>query len=234
MGSTSVLFKKKNFKLSRFLEKTLNPKNYTFSTYILILTNFIVLLIAILEKWSFGYLLFAYLGQNFIIGFFTFFKIRNAKKYIPLNMYKTSQINNKHVTKKRKGGPKSASSFFLLHYFGFNFMYLFFLLFFVGLEVSSKIGYITINPLTIIPFFNMTPLYLSWGIFFVNHLISFIIYSQKEKNNKKDLGRLMIQPYPRIIPMHLLFLIGGELISFMFLKTVIDVMMHNFEHQQTL
>jgi len=55
---------------------------------------------------------------------------------------------------------------------------------------------------------------------------------------KPDPGSMMLAPYARILPMHLTIILGSNyatststLALFLFLKTVMDVIMHLVEHR---
>lgn len=212
------------------LKDSINPKNYDLSTYSLILSNLIVLIFALIQQWNILYILWIYLGQNFIIGFFAFLKILSIKKFRTDGV----KINNTNL-KPTNDSKTKAGLFFLFHYGGFNLVYTFFLLFFSGLALYEKLGGITVNPFVLAANSDINYLLISWGIFFINHLFSFVYNYKSDINSNKNLGEMMIFPYIRIFPLHLLMFIGGIfgsiLVTFMFLKTIADVSMHNIEHK---
>ncbi|MEK6933576.1 MAG: DUF6498-containing protein [Nanoarchaeota archaeon] len=84
------------------------------SAQLLLLTNILILIIAILQQWPFSTLIATYFIQNLIIGFFHFFRIIYLKNI------------------KKKENTAFTAFFFLVHYGIFHFVYFIFLkIFFV-------------------------------------------------------------------------------------------------------
>jgi len=70
--------------------------------------------------------------------------------------------------------------------------------------------------------------------FFINHLFSFLKFKEEIINSRPNIGELMVEPYVRIIPMHLMayfMTIGPSLLVFMLLKSFADVISHKIEHR---
>ncbi len=213
------------------IKKYIHPRNYNLSTYSLILTNIIVIIFAIVQQWNLLYILWIYLGQNFIIGLFAFLKIISIRKF------KTDGVKFNNIElKPTKSAKIKIGLFFLFHYGFFNLIYAVFLLFFSGLALYEKLGGITLNPFILVGHSDINFLLISWAIFFINHLFSFIYNYKNDIDSNKNLGKMMLFPYIRIFPLHLLLFIGGMfgslIVSFLVLKTVADVLMHNIEHNQ--
>ncbi len=221
---------KYNPNLFTIIKDSINPKNYNLSTYLLIVSNIIVIIIALVQHWNLLYMLWIYLGQNFIIGFFAFLKIITIKKF------RTDGVKFNNADLKPTNSSKiKIGFFFLLHYGLFNLGYAFFLLFFSALALYEKLGGIKLNPFVLASHADINFLLIGWGIFFINHLFSFIYNYKEDVNSNKNIGSMMLFPYIRIFPLHLLMFIGGMfgslLISFSVLKTIADVLMHNIEHR---
>ncbi|HPM86105.1 MAG TPA: DUF6498-containing protein [archaeon] len=188
----------------------------------LLFSNLFVIFVAVLVNWNLMELLWVYWGQSVIIGIFNFLKI--IKVYFPHN--KEYVFIN--------------ALYFLVHY---NFFLLGYLLFLVVLSFIPDV-FVSLGQINFLNFF---PVFLiTMGIFFINHLFSFLYYSKKVQNysfDKPDLviARLEFRPYVRIIPMHLTLLFGSfsvllgfnsVVIFFLLLKTFADLKMHISEHKE--
>lgn len=193
----------------------------------LLISNLLVLVIAIVQGWGFMNLLWAYFFQNLIIGLFVYFKI--------LLLSNSNKLDNL-IKIERAGKIKKVSmpivgfftaSFFAMHYGFFHFIYSVFLLSFDKFPI------------------NWEAVLISSAIFFANHLFSFISNFQKDKDNATNqavsIMNLMISAYKRIFPMHIIIIVGGMflaagifpvpiLILFVLLKTFVDIKMHQREH----
>ena len=129
----------------------------------------------------------------------------------------------------------SVAFFFILHYGFFHLVYFGFLVEFLA---NGRDFSFTMDVFSIL---------IMGFIFFLNHLFSFW-YNKKEFEEKKpNIGKIMLFPYSRIIPMHLtiifsgIFIVSGsingfELFSisvlfFLILKTIADLTMHIIEHR---
>jgi len=197
------------------------------STLFLIVSNIMLIFLAIFENWDIITIMFIFWSQSVIIGIFTFFKILDLKNFTVDGFY----INNRQA-KPTMTTKRGAAFFFLFHYGFFHFVYLIFIL---GGPFFSKSSSTVFTESTIL---------IAVSIFFANHLYSFIYNREKNANKKQNIGKVMFFPYMRIIPMHLtiifgsFFLISGfpqfSLILFLLLKTGVDVAMHLIEHKQSL
>lgn len=115
----------------------------------------------------------------------------------------------------------SKAFFFAFHYGFFHFIYAIFLFnFFQG---NAK--------------FNFQNFLFGFLIFFANHLFSFIQNKTQDEKLKVNIGTLMFQPYIRIIPMHLIIVLGAilgnqtKLIFFLVLKSLTDLITHIIKHK---
>lgn len=188
------------------------------SAWMLFLSNCFVIILALVQQWYIGELLWVYWLQNIIIGFFNWRRISNLKNFDT----KGFKINGRPAepTEKTK---KSTARFFLIHYSIFHLAYLVFLIF--------------ATPV-------LEPRFLVHGaiglaIFLSNHTFSYRYNKERDAAGCPDIGNMMFFPYLRIIPMHLIIFIGayfggGSMITlffFLILKTAVDLLMHVIGHR---
>ena len=192
------------------------------SGIILLLANLLTIALAVLFEWKLAVVLWGYWLESVIIGLFTVARllnlgIRMKSAFIFLFML-------------------FLSVFFCFHYGMFHFVYMTFLLMFDVFRISlSDLGTVL----------------LLGGIFFISHLFSFVKNSLKEKLKFMDVPELVgymnfMEPYSRILPMHLTILASAFLLSgiitrpgnietivlviFMLLKTIVDFRSHQAKH----
>jgi len=196
------------------------------SAKVLVLSNLITIVLAVVFSWSIMIILWSYWLQSIIIGFFNFFKILTLKEF-STDGYKS---NGREVP-ATTGTKIGTAFFFAFHYGMFHLIYSFFLL---GFSFASS-G---------ISFEEIGFVFLSGIIFFVNHLFSFLYFKSKPQK-KQNIGAVMFFPYLRIIPMHTTIIFGGMflftgigsafvLVLFLSLKTIADLAMHSIEHREQL
>ncbi len=190
---------------------TQRPFYKDISFWVLLFSNSITISIAIKENWSLITVVTVYWIQSCIIGLFNVLRMLSLKTTEPL------YINKKPVLKETK---YVAAVFFTFHYGLFHLVYGAFLLFF-ALVSESKI--------------NLFYLVITSVIFFCDHLFSFNYNRKRDEQKKRGIIRLMFFPYARILPMHVIILVGiisgGSLFLFLGLKTLADVIMHVVEHE---
>lgn len=184
------------------------------STVSLLISNLLVIILAIIQKWDISTVLWVYWIQSIIIGFFQFWRILSLKKFSTENF----TINNKPALPTTQTKLFTAF-FFLFHYGFFHFIYAIFLF-----------NFFTKQPL------DFTYLFLGGLIFFLNHFFSYQHNKVADEQKIQNLGQLMFYPYARIIPMHLIIVFGAllsqsTLIVFLLLKTLGDLLMHTIKHQ---
>lgn len=187
------------------------------STLFLLLSNLFALILAVIQRWNVSDLMWVYWGQSVVIGYFNWRRIRL------LNQFSTDglRINRRAVPATRET-QRQVASFFAIHYGGFHAGYLIFLL-------AQNL------PLTMA---SVTGIAAGIAVFAANHRFSFLHNLDRDLARKPNLGRVMVFPYARIIPMHLTIVLGGHLgaesvgrlVLFLALKTGADVLMHVIEH----
>jgi len=187
----------------------------------LIGANLISIILALKEGWSLQDLMIIYWAQSVIIGVFS------AKRMLALTEFTTAGMSQdgKPLSATRKT-QRSMAGFFAMHYGGFHFIYLVFILSDERNAFDGNLFYLTLCVL----------------VFVVNHYFSFIEYRNQDANRKPNIGNIMFFPYLRILPMHLTIIVGGAigsagtgaLLFFLVLKTIADVIMHRIEHSAAL
>lgn len=98
--------------------------------------------------------------------------------------------------------------------------------------------------------FSDTGIWISCGVFFANHLYSYIAYNHRWHQGAMDIAEQISLPFRRIIPMHTTIIFGGilllilqvigiqstlpVLVLFLVIKTSSDVAAHIDKHQLKL
>jgi hypothetical protein len=189
------------------------------SLWVLFLSNLFTGIMAVMENWRIGDLIWVYWGQSVIIGIF------NVKRMLALRTFSVDglKLNGKPVTADRKT-QVSMAAFFSIHYGFFHLAYLFFLA--SGIMASSPKQSWIENGLCL-------------TAFLAHHAFSFRRNVERDTAGKPNIGTLMFFPYARIIPMHVTLIFGGLfskestglLVFFLSLKSAADMAMHAVEHR---
>jgi hypothetical protein len=184
------------------------------SFWVLLAANGATMWYALAGSWSLSTILVVYWVQNVIIGGFNVMRILSLKKFSTEGFY----MNDKPLPQNGRA-KKQTATFFAFHYGFFHFIYLVFLVVDSG---SVNLKYVL----------------MGGTMFFFDHLFSFKHNIERDKQKIQNIGHLMFFPYARIIPMHIVILMGGalygstsHLIIFFGLKTLADVIMHVVEHE---
>lgn len=192
-------------------------KNYLLdpSSVSLLISNIIVIILAIVQRWDVATVLWVYWMQSVIIGFFQFLRILSLKNFSTENF----SINDKPASPTNNTKLYTAF-FFLCHYGFFHFIYAIFLF-----------SFFTKNPL------DFTYIFLGGLVFFLNHTYSYFHNIVQDEKQTQNIGKLMFAPYARIIPMHLIIIFGAilgqsSLVIFLLLKTLVDLLMHILKHNR--
>ena len=201
----------------------------------LLTANIITIVLAILENWDLATVLFTYWAQSVIIGIFTVFTLFSADtRELAADMGRSqAEAGGNPIVGERYVWfyKVFVAGFFALHYGLFHWAYYAFIV------ESGLFG--TVD-------FANAGLWASCALFFFNHLYSCIYYRTSERQGGMFITREFIQPYNRIIPMHLTIIFGSilvlvlgffgistglpVLILFLFLKTWMDIRMHLRKH----
>lgn len=186
----------------------------------LIASNLVTLAIALIENWSLSVLLFIYWTQSVVIGAF------HIKRMLNLRSFSTSGLKmNGRPVEATPRSKRQIAAFFAMHYGFFHLVYLVFVLTAVGSDGGLSA-------------FAWWGLIGTGAVFAVNHLFSYIENRELDKTGRPNLGTMLFLPYARIVPMHLIIVMGAAfgggrvaLTAFLVLKTVADAVMHVVEHR---
>ena len=182
----------------------------------IVLENAAVLVLALWLGWTTTSLLWIYWWQSVVIGVFAVLRILALRRFSTEGF----SSNGERVPETEKG-KRSTAVFFCVHYGLFHLGYLVFL---TGFGAVTSVG--------------LLPLLVSIASFAWGHGTSWRRNVAADLDGKPNLGTLMFLPYARIVPMHLLIILGGFvpvdgllLALFIALKTGADLLMHEVEHR---
>ena len=195
--------------------------NIWFSKIVIILANLVPLVGVVFFDWSFFSIIFLYWFENVVIGIYTILRMLKCEAGGPTQRYPMT-VNGELKMVSKVG----LTMFFVLHYGLFT-------------SVHGVFVYQFFGPFDI-PIWSFMSAAAS---LFVSHGVSFFTnFIGHEEYKKIFADTLMIQPYPRIIIVHLTVLFGGMimktygatvrvLILMIILKTTIDLIAHSIEHR---
>jgi hypothetical protein len=183
----------------------------------LLISNLMVIVLALVQGGDITPILWVYWWQSVIIGFFSWRRMKKLKQFSAEGL----KINGRRVQATEKTRKWMAASF-IFHFGAFHLFYLFFLLS-IPEEVPEQV---------------ILSVAVGITIFLFNHFFSYRINLGKDLLSKPDIAALAFFPYARVIPMHLVIFIGFEvgrgskieLLLFLLLKTVVDLSMHVVQH----
>ncbi|MCA1716022.1 MAG: DUF6498-containing protein [Actinobacteria bacterium] len=195
----------------------------------LVAVNLIPLFGVLFFGWSLFSIMFLYWIENGIIGFSNIFKIALARA--PSSGGSGFTINGRPVSPSNK---EIRIIFFIFHYGLFWTVHGIFVFVFFGMTSSSELfGGVGLRGVAIAA----AALFLSHGLsFFVNFL-------GKEEYLTVSPDQQMMEPYSRVVVLHVTILAGGffadslgaplaALVLLILLKTVIDLLAHLREHRK--
>jgi hypothetical protein len=183
----------------------------------LIAANVFTLVLAWAQEWPLGVLLWPYWVQSVIIGVF------NYRRIMALREFSTEgfRINRRSVPPNEQT-KRTTARFFALHYGLFHAAYVLFL---ALLSRISALDWLWVGAASI--------------VFLLNHWQSFARFREADRQGRPNIGTLMFLPYLRVVPMHLMVIIGigamgsGALALLLsgVPKTAADCAMHIAEHR---
>ena len=205
-------------------------KNYLlivsdFSFWILLVSNVITIYLAINQNWSIYEVALVYFGQSFIIGIFGYLKIINHQNFETEEGFKF-EGKNKTIL----------GLVFLIPYLVFHIIS--FLLIAGQIFFAPLFFFFFGEPYTKITLKSIGLIFLSILLFLANHWFSYFYNKVKDIKEPKKKIQIMFSPYVRIVPMHIIILIGIlsvnqlNLLVFLILKTIADLTMHIIEHKK--
>ncbi len=195
------------------------------TTWALLASNGLTILLALSQHWSLMSVLWVYWGQSVVIG------LVNVARILTLEDYSTRNftINDKSVP-ANVATKLATAGFFAVHYGLFHLVYAVFLTVFT--LAGGPVALFDLGPAEAGAF---RPGFVLLAVlaFAVNHLFSFLYY--RDQTKQQDIGKVMFAPYSRILPMHMTIIFGmwlgaAALPFFLVLKAAMDVMMHVREH----
>jgi hypothetical protein len=201
----------------------------------LLCANIITIFIAVAGNWDVATVLFIYWAQSIIIGLFTIISILGADSgALASDIGRSLEENGRYGMFNRyfsRYYKYLIAGFFALHYGLFHWGY------FVFIVDSGLFGIVD---------FSSPGLWASCGIFFVNHLFSFLYYSHDGRRGGDYVTEEFTHPYSRIFPMHMTIIFGAiimavlsaagldstlpVLVLFLVLKLFADMHMHIQKH----
>jgi hypothetical protein len=210
---------------------------HNFPVISLIAANVITIALAILGDWDLATVMFIYWAQSIIIGFFAVVSLLGADN--------GSLGEDLQKPILERGGTEIIApwfvefykillaGFFCLHYGLFHWGYYAFIV------ESGLFGQV---------YFSDPNIWFSCGLFFLNHLYSFLTFRNKAPRGAMYVNEQFFTPYRRIIPMHLTIIFGSivifvlmvigitstmpVLILFLLIKTYTDITAHLDKHYQ--
>jgi hypothetical protein len=185
------------------------------SLWLLVLSNAVTIWFALKENWSAPTLMWIYLFQGALIGFFHYVRILQLKHFVTDGL----KMNNVPVPPTTQV-KRQIAFFFLFHFGAFN-------------GFGAVIIYQLYGGLDRLSPDELLAIAGTVGLFFVNHLFSFL-YNRTKETKTQNLGTFSFYPYIRILPMYaMMWLVPHGFLAFpVFLvgKTIADALTHMAEH----
>jgi hypothetical protein len=189
----------------------------------LVAVNMVPLAGVFLLGWEVSAILFLYWAENVVIGLFYLLKMKAARGSIVKSRY---TVNNRPA---KDTGRTGLMFFFLVHYGMFTLVHGVFVFTLFGIP-SGKMGWIGLSLLL---------LFVSHGVSYFHNFIG------REEYLRVSYQDLFIQPYARVVVMHLTIILGGSFVKSMgtppgallvmvVLKTGIDIVAHLRERKKHL
>ncbi len=187
------------------------------SVLALVASNVIAVGLALGQQHGLEALMLVFWAQSVIIG------LSNVVRMLSLERFSTDGLTmNGKAVEPVPATKRQVAGFFLIHYGIFHAVY------FVFLVVEGDAGAVV-----------DTWFWVCVAVFAVNHAWSLRYNRALDAAGCPNIGTLMFTPYLRIIPMHLVLILGKllpgsmpSLLLFGLLKTGADVGMHLVEHQR--
>jgi hypothetical protein len=173
--------------------------------------------------WDVSTILFLYWAENVVIGIFNLVKMKKARGQ---EMKSRFSINKRSPREMSRAG---VMSFFLIHYGMFTLGHGVFVVALFGFSIKN-LNWVAVSLLL---------MFISHGVSYFHNFIG------REEFERVSYQDLFIQPYSRVVIMHITIIIGGfmvkslgsppaALLVMVGLKTVIDIFAHLKERRKSL
>jgi hypothetical protein len=193
----------------------------TLSVLWLVAVNLVPLAGVLFLGWDVSAILFLYWAENLVVGLFNLLKMKMARGTRVSSKY---SVNNRSPEKMSRRG---LMFFFMIHYGMFTLVH--------GVFVMAMFGVPATEFDWLLP--SLLLLFVSHGMSFIQN---FIRGGEVDRVSYQD---LFIQPYARVVIMHLTIIFGGfmaqtlgsppsALLVLVALKTGIDIFAHLREHRK--
>ncbi|MEM9281560.1 MAG: DUF6498-containing protein [Verrucomicrobiota bacterium] len=213
--------------MKALLERQQKPE--PLSSVGIVLSNLVVIALALIQDWDLRPMLIIYWAQSVIIGGFNFVRMILLRDFTTKGL----KSNGRPVPETSKG-KWSTAVFFAFHYGIFHLVYLGF----IAGAVAGKVDTSTYASGWDPGKWDVIGIGLAIVGFFIGHGFSFINHVRTDLEGRPNLGTLMFLPYARIVPMHLTIIFGFSsgsnriaTLVFVVLKTGADWLMHVIEHR---
>jgi len=182
----------------------------------LVVSNLVTIVIALVQQWPIGLVMWIYWCQSVTIGVFMALRMAALRNFSTEGL----KINDRSV-EPTPSTRRQTVAFFIFHYGFFHFGYFVFL---AGVLPATE---------------DLIWMLICVGTFVANHAASFRYNVEADLKGRPNIGTLMFLPYARVVPMHLCIGLAaatgaaavGALVFFLLLKTLADVVMHVVEHR---
>ncbi len=206
----------------------------------ILFTNVLVIAGAMVSEGGLLLLLWPYWFQSVVIGMYA------RRRIMALRNFSTEGFRiNDQAVEATPATARRTGNFFALHYGFFHFGYAVFLLVFTSMGGDSGMVPMTMEstgevvqvPMGVVSAWDAVWVAALAVSFWQSHRASHREHVAADLAGHPNIGKLMILPYARIIPMHLTILLGaflggeGSILLFGGLKTLADVLMHKAEHR---
>jgi hypothetical protein len=201
----------------------------------LVAVNLVTIVFAVIGNWDLATVIFLYWAQSVIIGVFACLSIliTDTSAIADGILEKTPVSVSPAPARKVLAFTFKLflAGFFAVHYGTFHAVYFFFI---AGSGIFGPVSY------------SDPGITLSCGLFFAIHAWSFLFHRKRGTEGAREMMTQFMEPYARIIPMHLTIIFGSfiilglqffgitttlpVLVFFLLLKTLADVSAHIKKH----
>lgn len=192
----------------------------------IVASNVLTLVLAVWQDWSLEELLWPFWLQSVVIGWYA------RQRILALRKFSTEGLRvNGRAVEPTPQTQREVANFFALHYGFFHVGYLVFLLAGVPGEGVRAVG-ASLAGTGLLGWLGIAAAGIA---FWHTHRASHREHVEADLAGTPNLGTLMFLPYARVVPMHLMIILGavlggGGVWLFTVLKTLADVVMHKVEH----